>query len=731
VRTLKFAIVLLSSISAIVTFPGTMSAGSLIASCAEMSLSLNLDREICDGQVSANQAKIESLSKEKTQRSKLNDLAVVLRRIGHLDAARVVITQILKQEPANRVALLSAANITQAEYNYTVADVGEVFSAEARYLASTKGIALARQTFEQYELLIGNIQETKDETQIKSALNWIRFWAQLSTEIPNLKQLKQSKANKFNALVLGIGDRLQTLNSAEANEFKLSFTETLVQIPEFRSTTEQYAIQLLSLINPNTQPRSLSRALGIYGLLLSKTDAIKAIESFAKARSIALSVDAKDLAFQWEVESGRLSVQQGDHPAAKKLFRAANGHINELRSMRLGLTPETQYQLGEKTTAFFREYQSLLFSEERPDYREIISIYEQQKISEIENYLQCEKIDAVSLLEVPEGQRPDATLYLIRSIEQYELVIRLKNGQFYHEPINAFALNEVLNDARKFLNYNSLITMPINEIQRIFRQVYELTVGPVAEILPKSGTLVWVVDNRLQNIPWELLYSQNGKYLIEQYSIGYSLGSNLNIPMTRSKHPSILAAGISQPRENFKSLPGVETELEGIKNLYPEAKTLLNQSFTSDQISENADRTFIHIASHGQFSRDPRKTYILGWDEKLSLNRIGKLFEQRLKKPIELLYLSACETAAGDARATLGISGTAVKVSARSTIATLWAMDDESMSHFSLNFYRALQKGKTKAEALREAKLIAMRSTDAKFAKVANWASPVLIGLWQ
>jgi CHAT domain-containing protein len=729
-RSLKFAIVLLSAISAI-SFPSTTSAGSLIGSCAEMSLSLNLDREICDGQSNAkNQETIESLSRGGAERSQLNDLAVLLRQIGHLNTARAVITQVLKQEPANRVALLSAANIAQAEYNYTVADVGEVFNAKARYLASTKGIALARQTFEQYEYLIGNIQARSDETQMKSALNWIRFWSQLSTTIPTLKELKQSKADKFNALVQGIDNQLHTMNSAESIEFKLNFIETLVKVPAWHSTTEQYAISLFSQIDSHTQPKSLSRALGIYGLLLSKTDANKAMESFAKARSLALSVDAKDLAYQWEIESGRLYVQQGDRTNAKQFFRAAYKHIGELRTMRLGLNPEVQYQEGEKTSSFFREYQALLFSDARPNYREIISIYEQQKISEIENYLQCGKIDTISLLDMPVDQRPDATLYLIRTVKQYELVVRLKNGQFYHRTINALALNEVLNNARMFLNYNSLITMPEKKIQNIFSQVYELSLSSIAEVLPKSGTLIWVVDHRLQNIPWELLYRQKGGYLIEQYSIGYSLGTNLKLSTSRSKQPSILAAGISEPRENYKPLPAVETELEGIKNLYPGTKTLLNQSFIADRIIENKNRSFIHIASHGRFSRNPLETYILGWDEKISLNGIGKLFEQ-IKNPIELLYLSACETAAGDARATLGISGTAVKVGARSTIATLWAMDDEAMSHFSLNFYRALRRGKSKAEALREAKLIAMRSTDDKFAKIANWAPPVLIGSWQ
>jgi CHAT domain-containing protein len=52
--------------------------------------------------------------------------------------------------------------------------------------------------------------------------------------------------------------------------------------------------------------------------------------------------------------------------------------------------------------------------------------------------------------------------------------------------------------------------------------------------------------------------------------------------------------------------------------------------------------------------------------------------------------LSACETAAGDKRAALGIAGVAVRAGARSTVASLWSLNDESTAALMSEFYREL-----------------------------------------
>ena len=100
-----------------------------------------------------------------------------------------------------------------------------------------------------------------------------------------------------------------------------------------------------------------------------------------------------------------------------------------------------------------------------------------------------------------------------------------------------------------------------------------------------------------------------------------------------------------------------------------------------------------------------------------------------IKSPIELLILSACQTAAGDKRAALGLAGVAVRSGARSTIATLWSVQDESTADLMTQFYQALNQPQvTKADALRQAQLSLLHSP--QYQHPFYWASFVLVGNW-
>ena len=99
------------------------------------------------------------------------------------------------------------------------------------------------------------------------------------------------------------------------------------------------------------------------------------------------------------------------------------------------------------------------------------------------------------------------------------------------------------------------------------------------------------------------------------------------------------------------------------------------------------------------------------------------------KSAVELLVLSACETAAGDRRAALGLAGVAVRAGARSTLASLWSVDDESSAVLMSQFYSKLsQKKLSKAEALRQAQLALLKNP--KYMVPYYWSSFVLLGNW-
>jgi CHAT domain-containing protein len=101
------------------------------------------------------------------------------------------------------------------------------------------------------------------------------------------------------------------------------------------------------------------------------------------------------------------------------------------------------------------------------------------------------------------------------------------------------------------------------------------------------------------------------------------------------------------------------------------------------------------------------------------------------QKPIELLVLSACQTALGDDRATLGLAGVAVRAGARSTLASLWSVDDAATALLMSRFYQYLAENPnlTKAEALQRAQISLLEHRI--FRRPSYWAAFVLVGNWQ
>ena len=157
-------------------------------------------------------------------------------------------------------------------------------------------------------------------------------------------------------------------------------------------------------------------------------------------------------------------------------------------------------------------------------------------------------------------------------------------------------------------------------------------------------------------------------------------------------------------------------ELEKISRLYPSSNVLKNQNFLLDTAVEEMSAgsySIVHIASHGQFDRDFRKSFVLTYDDKLTMEHIEQSVGLRRfqEEPLELLVLSACQTAAGDDRAALGLAGAALQAGARSALATLWSVDDVATAELVSEFYEQLATNQSisKARALQQAQLALVR----------------------
>jgi CHAT domain-containing protein len=159
----------------------------------------------------------------------------------------------------------------------------------------------------------------------------------------------------------------------------------------------------------------------------------------------------------------------------------------------------------------------------------------------------------------------------------------------------------------------------------------------------------------------------------------------------------------------------------------------LNPKFTETNLQQQISSggfSAVHIATHGKFSSDPEETFILAYNQLLKSNDLNNLLRINNHSPssiVELLVLSACETAKGDNRATLGLAGIAVRAGARSTLSTLWQVSDRSTAELMEQFYKQLTNPDvTKAQALHQAQLALFKQYKAPY----YWAPYVLVGNW-
>jgi len=267
-------------------------------------------------------------------------------------------------------------------------------------------------------------------------------------------------------------------------------------------------------------------------------------------------------------------------------------------------------------------------------------------------------------------------------------------------------------------------------------QVYDWLLRPAEADLAKSQvkTLVFVLDGSLRNIPMSTLHDGQ-QYLIEKYAVALTPGLQLLAPKSIVKVDlKALTGGITESNLDFPPLPNVGAELAQIK-LEISGTQLLNQRFTKKTLQKemvSSPFPIVHLATHGQFSSQADKTFILAWGEPISVTDLNDILQTRdttSRDALELLVLSACETATGDKRAALGLAGVSVQAGARSTLASLWSVEDRAVPLIMGIFYQNLvKKHMTKAEALRQTQIYLLRNT--RYKAPYFWSSFVLLGNW-
>jgi CHAT domain-containing protein len=486
-----------------------------------------------------------------------------------------------------------------------------------------------------------------------------------------------------------------------------------------------------------------------------------AIDLTKKALAIAHGHNASDIAYRWEWQMGRLYrnlamaevgknasqnlASNSNYENAIQFYKAA---FNTLRSLRQDLSvgnAETQLDFQEQTEEpIYRELVDVLLRPPTPSQDNLIQarkVIESLQIAELENFLKepCVISNSESIDQVAdETNSTTAALFPIILKDRVEVILKLprqKELVHYRYPIAQSKVRETLQTFREKLQTDYAFETVKDEAN----SVYQWLIEPARTRLEASkiNTLVFVPDSQFQNIPMATLY--DGKqFLVENFATPIALNLALQNPKPLPKVLRVLAASLTDPPatfSNFGQLANVGKELDAIAKAGLTLVPIRDEQFTNqrfNQMINESSFSIVHLATHGQFSSDPQKTFLLTASGSIKVDDLGTLFRTRglnRSDEIELLVLSACETASGDNRAPLGIAGTTLRAGARSTIASLWSVDDESSVELMNQFYQQLGKGNvSRSEALRQAQVTLMKS--GKYSYPRYWAPFILLGNW-
>lgn len=568
--------------------------------------------------------------------------------------------------------------------------------------------------------------------------------------------IKDNRLAEAENLLVSITNHLEQLPPSRQGIYaRINFARSLLEAPqvtERRLAVTDILNTAITEAKSIKDPRSESFAVGTLGQFYEQTGKSRLAQKLTNsALAIAQGINASDLSYKWEWQLGRLLAAKQKNRQAISAYSEAVNNLQLLRRDLIAIDSEVQFSFREQVEPVYRQLVGLLLQpqdRQEPSQENLLQarqVIESLQLAQLENFFRSACLDAEleQLDRVVESDLTTAFFYPIILPERFEVIAKLpgqKSLQHYHSDRSQAEVKTVLAQLQQYLREPDRT----NDLKKLSQQLYSWLIKPVASELEASqvDTLVFVLDGALRNIPMGVLYdSQNQQYLLEKYAIAVAPGLQLleSRPLSGDRL-NVLTAGLQSERrvegKEFAQLNNVEFELEQIKSEVANSEELFNSSFTTTNLRDRLDLdnfSVVHLATHGQFSSQLEETFILTWNQLLKIGDFSDLLQLNnpQRKTIELLVLSACETAAGDERAALGLAGIAVRSGTRSTLATLWAVDDFSTAQLMGEFYRQLTASQiSKAEALRRAQIKLWKEPSQDWKRPYFWASYVLVGDW-
>ena len=660
----------------------------------------------------------------------LRSLGTTLQLIGEVHSSRQVLQNSLAlaqklESPADISAtLLSLGNTARSQEDAKAALTFYQRSATKATDATTK-----------LQAQLNSLSLLIDRQQLSAAQALL---PQIKSEIANLPASRNTAYAKINfaqsLMKLGSQNRAEGAEEVRGEKPLTSDLSPLTSRPLYIAQILAQAVQQAKSLKDQ---RAEAYALGNLGKLYQQTQQLSSAQELTQqALTLAQAIHAPDIAYNWQWQLGRLQRDRGDITGAIATYTEAAKTLKSLRSDLVAINPDVQFSFRESVEPVYRELVSLLLgkSDREPSQKNLAlarEAIESLQLAELDNFFKEACLDTKPV-QLDSVNAQAAVIYPIILTDRLEVILSLP-GQPLRHYATSIPQSQLESTIEQFRQ--NLVIRSKREFIPVAQKLYDWLIRPVEADLAKSGvkTLVFVPDGALRNIPMAALRDRH-QYLIEKYSIALAPSLKLLDPKPLQRRQlKAIAVGLSEARQGFAPLSNVPLELKQIQSEVSSV-VLLNQKFTSNAFQNQAESTnfpIVHIATHGQFSSKAEQTFILSWDDRINVKQLDRILQPRNKSngAIELLVLSACQTAAGDKRAALGLAGIAVRAGARSTLATLWSVDDAATAELMNEFYRELANTTvTKAEALRRAQLKLIKNPQAQHP--IYWAAYVLVGNW-
>ncbi|MDM8525279.1 CHAT domain-containing protein [Desulfococcaceae bacterium HSG8] len=460
-----------------------------------------------------------------------------------------------------------------------------------------------------------------------------------------------------------------------------------------------------------------------------------------RALFLAQQTHSPEILYLWQWQSARLFNARGDLENSVRAYQDAVTTLTPVRGeFFAGYRDPAEDMFYRKiklvylglADIFLKQAQASGISEYQEDrLRKARDAMELLKIAELQDFFEDECVMRKKRTTLNRAPAHTAILYPVLFPDRLVLLLTLPGGiKQITVPVDAGRISKA---AKRFQFL--LQTRATYEFHEYAELLHKWLIEPLEDELTgaETDTLIIAPDSILRVIPFAALHDGRD-YLVERYAICIVPGMTLTdfTPSMRNDI-KLLGAGLSQSRQGFEGLANVRKELENISEI-TESSVLLDKDYTFDNLAEafgNHHYPILHIATHGVFGPTRKETFLLTYDDKLTMDRLEQLITlgRFRERPVELLTLSACQTALGDERSALGLAGVAFMAGVRSAVASLWLVDDEATCLMMSEFYRQIAFSDiSKAKALQRAQKMLIGQT--RYWHPMYWAPFLLIGDW-